>query len=357
MRNKLLKLFALIGVIAVLATPSFAAKKVKWNLAMTWPKTLSPLVHPPQKLAKLLDEMSGGGFTIKVDDSSKHKSPLGIFNMVKGGQYDIGHSASYYYKGIEMSMALLTTAPFSMTTAEQYSWYYYGEGEALTKKVFDKHGMYAFPSGNTGVQMGGWFRSEIKSLADLKGLKMRIPGLAGEIFSKLGVTVTNIAPGELFTSLQMGTIDALEWVGPSMDVKMGFYKIAPFYYTGWHEPASDMHFYVNKRAYDKLSKEYQTMLKTAIRTVGMDMYFENYNMNADAWKKMKVENPNIKVKTFPKKVLKAMKKATDEVMMSYSKKDPLFKEIYESRQNYLNKVRPWTKLSDYDYIRTSEMVK
>lgn len=357
MTNRLLKLFAVIGVLSLLATPSFAAKKVKWNLAMTWPKTLVPLVHPSQKLSQLLEEMSGGKFIIKVDGAGKHKSPLGIFNMVKGGQYQIGHSSSYYYKGIDMSMALLTTSPFGMTTAEQYSWYYYGGGEALTKKVFDKHGMLSFPSGNTGVQMGGWFAKEIKSLEDLKGLKMRIPGMAGEIFAKLGVTVTNIAPGELFTSLQMGTIDALEWVGPSMDIKMGFYKIAPFYYTGWHEPASDMHFYVNERAYKKLPDEYKTMLKTAIRMVGMDMYFENYDLNAEAWQQMKKEYPNIKVKTFPKKVLKAMKKATDEVMMEYSKKDPLFKEIYESQSNYLKKVRPWTKLSDYDYIRTNEMVK
>ncbi len=357
MRNKMFKLLAVLGVVTLLSTPSFAAKKVKWKLAMTWPKTLTPLVNPPKELAKLVKEMSGGKFIIKVDGAGKHKSPLGILDFVQGGLYDMGHTSSYYYKGKSIGAALLTTVPFGMTTAEQYAWYYNGGGEALAKKVYDKFGIDFYPAGNTGVQMGGWFRSEIKSLDDLKGLKMRIPGMAGEIFSKLGVTVTNIAPGELFTSLQMGTIDALEWVGPSMDIKMGFYKIAPFYYTGWHEPASDMQFFVNQKAYAKLPAEYKTILKTAMKTVGLNMYFENYHLNAVSWEKMKEEYPSIKVKTFPDNVLKAMKKATDEVMAEYSKKDPLFKEIYESQRDYLKSVREWTKISDYDFIKTSEIVK
>jgi TRAP-type mannitol/chloroaromatic compound transport system substrate-binding protein len=357
MNKKMLKSLAIVTTIAILSTPLFAAKKVRWKLAMTWPKTLTPLVTPPLQLAQKVKEMSGGNFIIKVDGKGKHKAPLGILNLVKSRQYQMGHTSSYYYKGLDMATALLTTIPFGMTTAEQHAWYYYGGGKELTKKVYDKFQIDSYPGGNTGVQMGGWFRKEIKSLEDLKGLKMRIPGMAGEIFSKLGVAVTNIPGGELYTALDMGTVDAVEWVAPSLDIKMGFHKIAPFYYTGWHEPASDMHFFVNQKAFAKLSKENQTILTTAIRAVSADMYSDNYYQNIVAWEKMKKEYPNIKVKTFPKEVLKAMKKANDQIMQEYGKQNALFKEIYNSQLAFMKKAREWTKISDYDFIKINEMVK
>ncbi len=357
MKNKFLKSVLVFGAVALLVTPSFAAKKVKWKLAMTWPTTLAPLSTPPQKLATLVEQMSGGDFTIQVHGKEKHKAALGILDMVKNKQYEMGHTSSYYYKGKEMSTALLTTTPFGMTSTEQYSWYYYGGGEALTKKVYDKFKIDCYPGGNTGVQMGGWFRKEINSLEDLKGLKMRIPGMAGEVFAKLGVNVTNIPAGELYTSLDRGTIDALEWVGPGMDIKMGFHKVAPYYYTGWHEPASEMHFFVNQRAFSKLKDEYKVILQTAIKAVTADMMYDNFAMNTEAWEKMQTEFPNIKVKTFPTNVLKAMKKSTDEVMDSYSKQDALFNEVYSSQKAFMKKARKWTKISEYDYITTSEEVK
>jgi TRAP-type mannitol/chloroaromatic compound transport system substrate-binding protein len=332
-------------------------KVVHWKLAMTWPKTLAPLATPPQKLAELMKEMSGGKFTIKVHGKGTHKAPLSILDLVKNNQYEMGHTSSYYYKGKSISTALLTTTPFGLTTTEQYSWYYYGGGKELTKKVYDPFNIDCYPGGNTGVQMGGWFAKEIQSLDDLQGLKMRIPGMAGEVFARLGVSVTNIPAGELYTALDRGAIDALEWVGPGMDIKMGFHKVAPFYYTGWHEPASEMHFFINQKAFATLTPEYQTMLQTAIKAVTADMLYDNFSMNVEAWEKMKGEYPDIKVKTFPKPVLKAMKKATDEVMEIYSKQDTLFKEIYTSQQNYIKKARKWTKISQYDYITTSEMVK
>ncbi|MCI5120071.1 MAG: ABC transporter substrate-binding protein, partial [Candidatus Electrothrix sp. AUS4] len=196
-------------------------------------------------------------------------------------------------------------------------------------------------------------KKEINSLDDLKGLKMRIPGLAGEVFAKLGVNVTNIPAGELYTSLDRGTIDALEWVGPGMDIRMGFHKVAPYYYTGWHEPASEMQFLINKRAYSKLPPEYQAMLKTAMKAAAADMYYENYAESAEAWDKMKSEYPDIKVKTFPQPVLKAMKKATDEVLEGYAAQDALFKEILASQRGFMQKARQWTIISDYNYLKTS----
>ncbi len=345
------------AAVALLASPALAEKTVKWKLAETWPSTLTPLASPPAMVAKLVKEMSGGKFIIKVEGKEKHKAPLGILDMVKGGQYQMGHSGSYYWKGKDISTIFFTTIPFGMTTPELNAWFYYDDGMKYMQQVYDRFNVLNFPGGNTGVQMGGWFKKEIKTLDDLKGLKMRIPGLAGEVFAKLGVNVTNIPAGELYTSLDRGTIDALEWVGPGMDIKMGFHKIAPYYYTGWHEPASEMQFLVNKRAFNKLSPENQAILKTAMKAAAADMYYENYAASANAWQKMKTDFPNIKVKTFPLPVLKAMKKATDELLDSYAAKDPQFKEILASVRAFQKKARAWTVISDYKYIQTTKAVE
>ena len=351
------KISLMCAALLMLATPALAQKTVKWKLAMSWPSTLTPFASTVQKFAQSVSDMTGGKFIIKVDGKEKHKAALGILDMVRGGQYEMGHSASYYWKGKDITSVFFTTAPFGMTTAEQNGWFYYGGGMELMEKSYEKFRVLSFPGGNTGVQMGGWFRKEIASLDDLKGLKMRIPGLAGEVFAKLGVNVTNIPAGELYTSLDRGTIDALEWVGPGMDIKMGFHKIAPYYYTGWHEPATELQYLVNPRAYDRLSPEYKAILMIAMRAATSDMYNENFHDSANAWAKMKTEYPNIKVKTFPEPVLKAMKNATDEVMESYAAENEEFKTVYESQKAYMAKAREWTKISDYYYIQTSEMVE
>jgi len=355
--KKFAKIALAVTAAATLLASPLSAKKIKWKLAMTWPSTLTPLASPPAKVAALVKEMSDGKFIIKVEGKEKHKAPLGILDMVKGGQYQMGHSGSYYWKGKDINTVWFTTVPFGMTPSEQYAWFYYGNGKKYMKEVYDKFGVYNYPGGNTGNQMGGWFKKEIKSVEDLKGLKMRIPGLAGEVMAKLGVNVTNIPAGELYTALDRGTIDALEWVGPGMDIKMGFHKVAKYYYTGWHEPASEMQFLVNKKAFDKLPKKYQTMLETAMKAASMDMYIENFAESTDAWAKMKKEHPEIEVKTFPLPVLKALKKASDEVYAEYSAKNPKFKEIYEDYTNYMKKARAWSMMSQYYYLDTSKKLE
>ncbi len=339
------------------ATPAMAEKTIKWKLAMTWPSTLTPLASPPAKLAQMVSDMTDGNFIIKVDGKEKHKAALGILDMVKGGQYEMGHSASYYWKGKNITTTIFTTVPFGMTAAEQAAWLYYGGGMELMQELYDTFDVYAFPGGNTGVQMGGWFRKEITSLDDLNGLKMRIPGLAGEVFARLGVNVTNIPAGELYTSLDRGTIDALEWVGPGMDIRMGFHKIAPYYYTGWHEPASDMQFLINKRQFDRLPKSYQAALKVAIKAVSADMYAENYADSATAWAKMKEEYPDIKVKSFPPEVLAKMKEETDNVLNAYAEQDPFFKKVLTSQRQFMDKARAWTTISEFYYLQTSAEVR
>lgn len=180
----------------------------------------------PKNMAKLAAEMSNGRIQIRIDSANKHKAPLGVFDMVKSGQYDLGHSSSYYWKGKVPNTLFFSSMPFGMIATEQYAWFYYGGGMPLMEKVYAPHNLLSFPGGNSDIQMGGWFKKEINSVDDLQGLKMRIPGFAGEVLAKLGAKPTNIAPGELYTSLERGTIDALEWVGPAFDLRMGFHKIA-----------------------------------------------------------------------------------------------------------------------------------
>lgn len=347
---KILKSALLITALTFCSSALAKEKVYKLTMATTWGPTLSPLIDSAQNMAKYANEMSNGQLEIRIDAANKHKAPLGVFDMVKGGQYDMGHSASYYWKGKDINTLPFTSMPFGLTSPEQYSWFYYGGGLELMQKAYEKHNVLSFPGGSTGVQMGGWFKKEINSLEDLKGLKMRIPGFAGEIMAKVGVMVTNIAPGELYTALDRNSIDALEWVGPSMDIKMGFHKIAPYYYTGWHEPASEMQFLVNKRKFEKLPKHLQIVLTNSMRLAAYDMYIQNYDMNIQAWDEMKKEYPNIIVKTWPKDVMDALKKANIELRDEMKAKSPLLKEILDSQEQYQAKARKWTEISDYLYL-------
>lgn len=344
--------FKTILVLSCMLFTLHANEKVyKLKMATTWGPTLSPLIDAANNMATMAEKLSNGQLKIRIDTANKHKSPLGILDMVKGGQYDMGHSASYYWKGKDINTLPFTSMPFGLTSPEQYAWFYHGGGLELMQKVYDKHQVYSFPGGSTGVQMGGWFRQEIKTLDDLQGLKMRIPGFAGEIMARLGVQVTNIAPGELYTALDTNSIDALEWVGPSMDITMGFHKIAPFYYTGWHEPASEMHFIINQKVYNKLPKHLQDILVISMRLAAYDMYIQNYDMNANAWEMMKKEFPNISVKTFPKPIMDAMKKANEALIEEMTQDNALLKEVLDSQKAYQKKVRVWTQMSDYLYLK------
>jgi TRAP-type mannitol/chloroaromatic compound transport system substrate-binding protein len=332
-----------------------ADKKVySIKLATTWPANFPVFGDAVENFKKMAEEMSDGRLEIRIDTANKHKAALGIFDMVKSGQYEMGHSASYYYKGKVPNTLYFTTMPFGMTASEQYGWFYYGGGMELMDKVYNEHNLYSFPGGNTGNQMGGWFQKEINTVADLQGLKMRIPGFAGEVVSKLGVAVTNIPAGELYTALDRGTIDALEWVGPSLDLRMGFHKVAPYYYTGWHEPATELNFMVNKKFMDKLPKDLQVILKVSMKTASYDMLTQSNHESGKNWASMKQEFPNIKVRTFPEGVMKAIKKANDELLVEKAASDPLAKEILDSQAAYLKQIRPWTIMADYSYLKSLE---
>ncbi len=326
-------------------------KKYKWRLAMTWPTNFPILGDAVIKMAKDVKRMSGGQFEIRIDSKNKHKAPLGILDMVKAGQYEMGSSASYYWKGKDVNTMFFTSMPFGMIAPEQYAWFYYGGGLELMKKVYDYHGVYAYPGGNTGNQMGGWFKKEIKTIDDLQGLKMRIPGFAGEVIAKLGTVVTNIPAGELYTALDRGTIDALEWVGPSLDLKMGFHKVAPYYYTGWHEPASEMQFLVNKKKFDQLPDHLKAILENAMELAAFDMYAHITHRSAENWASIQKDYPNVKIRTFPKDVMDRLKQENNKLLEAMAAKNELFKEILNSQQNYMKTMREWTRISDYAYLK------
>ncbi len=325
-------------------------KKYRWRLAETWGPNFPIFGEATKNMAKMVNEMSNGRLTIRIDSSNKHKSPLGVFDFVKTGQYQMAHSGSYYWKGKNFNTMFFTTVPFGMTAPEQYAWFYYGGGMELMKKVYDQYGILSFPGGNTGNQMGGWFKKEINSVEDLKGLKMRIPGFAGEVLARLGAKPTNIPAGELYTALERNTIDALEWVGPSLDLRMGFHKIAPYYYTGWHEPATELQFMVNEKAFNSLPKDLQKILTVAMKTAAYDMYAQSYHESAMNLATLEKDYPNVKMRSFPKPVMNAILKTNDELLKEFAEKDPMTAEILQSLSDYKQKARAWTNLSDRAYL-------
>lgn len=339
------------------ATQAHAQEKFTLRLAETWGPNFPIFGDTTKRFAELAEEMSDGRLRMRIDSANKHKAPLGVFDMVKAGQYDLGHSASYYWKGKVPETLYFTSMPFGMTAIEQYAWFYYGDGMELMQEVYEPHNMLSFPGGNTGIQMGGWFRKEINSLEDLQGLKMRIPGFAGEVFAEVGVSPTNIPPGELYTALERNTIDAVEWVGPALDLRLGFQQIADYYYTGWHEPATELQFLVNKKTWEELPKDLQVILKTAMRVSAYDMLVHSQHANAEAWANIKEEYPNVQIKQFPQDVFQAMYDANKKLLKEAAAEDELAARIIESQEEYLEKTRAYTDISERAYLNTMAEVE
>ncbi|WP_375749907.1 TRAP transporter substrate-binding protein [Vibrio sp. HN007] len=351
----LIKTVSLAAIAAFSLSAHSAEKVYRLKLAETWGPNTPILGDASKNMAKLANEMSNGRLQIRIDSANKHKAPFGVFDMVKSGQYDLGHSSSYYWKGKVPNTLFFSSMPFGMMTTEQYAWFYRGGGMELMQEVYGPHNLLSFPGGNSDIQMGGWFKKEIKSVDDLQGIKMRIPGFAGEVFARVGAKPTNIAPGELYTSLERGTIDALEWVGPAFDLRMGFQNIAPYYYTAWHEPGSETQFLVNKRKWESLPKDLQVILETAFRVAAFDMYVQAIDANAVAWDKMLEDNPDIKVRDFPEEVMDAMRTATTELLAEQAARDELAKRIVDSQAEYTKKVRAWTDISTKAYLDSSKL--
>ena len=270
-------------------------EKFRWKMVTTWPPGFPGLGTGAAELAALITEASGGRITVQVYGAGELVPAFEVFDAVSRGTAQIGHGAGYYWKGKLPSAQFFSATPFGMNAQERNAWMFYGDGEALWREVYEPFNLVPAAAGNTGVQMGGWFNKEINSLGDLQGLKMRIPGFAGEVLAKVGASPTNIPPGELYTALERNTIDALEWVGPSLDLRMGFHKIAPYYYTVSHEPATELQFMINKKSWEKLPADLQEILRVAMRVAAYDMYAQSYHESAVNWATIKSEYPDMLV--------------------------------------------------------------
>lgn len=323
-------------------------KKTIIRLATSWPASFPIIGTNIERFAERIKIISEGTIEVKLYPKDTLIPALAVFDAASSGQIDAFHSGPYYWKGKNPSFSLVSGIPFGFTAEEISSWMIFGGGYDLWREQYAKYNLYPFMGGNTNIQMGGWFRKPIKSLADMQGLKMRIPGLAGEVFAKFGVNPVLLAAGEIYTSLERGVIDAAEWVGPALDIKMGFHKVAPYYYSGWHEAGSILEITFNKIFWEKLPNEHKIMLEMASHEMNANMTHQFHYENIQALKKF--QELGIEILQFPKDVTNAGKVALKEVLDDLSVKSQDFKIINQSIQGYLKDSILWSDISLKYYL-------
>jgi len=330
------------------------AKTFKWKLVTSWPKNFPGLGTAPERFAEQVEQLSGGRLTIKVYGAGELVPALQVFDAVSQGTAEMGHSGAYYWKGKASAAQFFTSVPFGLTAQEMNGWIQYGGGQALWEEVYAPFNLLPLPGGNTGVQMGGWFNKEINSVDDLKGLKMRIPGLGGEVLARAGGTPVTLPGGEIFTSLQTGTIDATEWVGPYNDLAFGFYKDAEnYYYPGWHQPGSMMEFTINKDAFAELPADLQAIVRITAKAINEDMLAEYTTRNQAALIELK-EKHGVDVREFPADVLDKLQTLSDEVVAEVAGADPLSQKVYDSYKAYRDQVKAYHAVSEQAYINARD---
>ncbi|MEM6543383.1 MAG: TRAP transporter substrate-binding protein DctP [Pseudomonadota bacterium] len=323
---------------------------IEWKLVTTWPKNLPGLGHTPEVFAQTVARMTGGRLQIRVYGAGEIVPAFEVFDAVSSGVAEVGHGASYYWKGKIPASVFYTSVPFGMTAQEINGWIHYGGGQALWEELYAPAGIVPLAGGNSGVQMAGWFNREINSLEDLRGLRMRIPGLAGEVFTEAGGEAVRIPGGEVYTALQTGVIDAVEWVGPYNDLALGLHEIAEYYYyPGWHETGSTLEFIVNEKALRALPEELQAIVRTAARAANADMLDEFTARNNRALREM-VEKHNVKLRRLPDDVLEALYEGSERAMAKLVAKDPMAAKVYASFSRFLDDARAYHEISEQAYI-------
>ena len=322
-------------------------KKVTLKLATSWPAHFPIMGTGVDNFAKRCLELSDGSLEIKVYPKNILVPALEVFDATSAAQIDAFHSGVYYWKGKNPAFSIFGGMPLGLTSEEMITWLKFGGGYALWREMYAKFNLYPLIGGTTGPQMGGWFKKEINTLSDLKGLKMRIPGLGGEVMKKLGVNPVLLPAGEIYTSLERGTIDATEWVGPALDSMMGFSKAADYYYTGWHEPGSILEITFNKTRWEKLSPQHRAIITTATEEMTGTMLQEFRYKNAKALQELP---KNVKIKTFPKEMMDAAKIALKEVLIEESKQSKDFKRALKSYRDFYNLNKPYDDISTKNFL-------
>jgi len=323
----------------------------QWKLVTSWPKNFPGLGKAPETFARYVQDMSGGRLKIKVYGAGELVPGFEVFDAVSQGTAQMGHAGSYYWKGKMPASTIFTAIPFGMNATEMNGWLHYGGGLQLWRELYKPFGVIPFAGGNTGVQLAGWFKKEIKSIEDLKGLKMRIPGLGGEVLKKAGGVPVALTGGEVFTALQTGAIDATEWVGPYNDLAFGFYKAADYYYySGWHEPGAMLEFTVNEKAFNALPKDLQAIVEVATRAANQDMLDEYTARNNQAMQAL-VEKHGVKMLPLPTDVMQKLKALTADVMAEQVAADAQFKKIYDSYLKFQRGAENYHKISEWEYYK------
>jgi TRAP-type mannitol/chloroaromatic compound transport system substrate-binding protein len=339
---------------ATMTTPAHAQSRHRWKLVTTWPKNFPGLGTAANRLAALITQMSGGRISVKVYGAAELVPAFEVFDAVSAGTAELGHGAAYYWKGKHEAAQFFSTVPFGLTAQEMNGWLYHGGGLQLWNELYARFGLIAAPAGNSGVQMGGWFNREIRSLADLQGLKMRIPGLGGEVLKRAGGTPVNLPGGELFTALQSGAIDATEWMGPYNDLAFGLYQAAKYYYyPGWHEPGTTLEAIINKHAFDELTPDLQTIVQSACTVVNLEMLAEYTAKNPVALATL-VNDHHVDVRQFPHDVIERLRHLATDVVAEIAQKDAFSNKVYQSYQQFLNQAKTWTALSEQIYIQNRD---
>ena len=337
----------LAGILAAGAAPAFAqgAGEIRWRLASSFPKSLDTIFGASEFLAKRVADASGGKFQIRPFAAGEIVPGLQVVDAVSNGTVECGHTASYYYIGKDPTYALGTTVPFGPNARQFNSWWVQGGGEALMNEFYREHNLHGLLCGNTGAQMGGWFRKEIKSMDDMKGLKFRVGGFAGLILTRLGVVPQQIAGGDIYPALEKGTIDACEWVGPYDDEKLGFNKVAKYYYyPGWWEGASVGSLYINNKAWDELPKAYRAMAETAAGLVTSWMVPKYDAGNPPALRRLVAAGTELR--PFPRSVLEPCFNEAYKYYDELSAKDPKFKKIYDSLKAFRSDENLWFRVAE-----------
>ena len=349
-RRDFLKVSAAGAAATAIASPAIAqsSPEIKWRLTSSFPKSLDTIYGGAEQVSKYVAEMTDNKFQIQVFAAGEIVPGLQALDATSNGTVEMSHTVSYYYVGKDPTFAIFASVPFGLNARQQNSWWYQGGGMELGNEFFKKHGVIGFATGNTGTQMGGWFRKEIKTVADLSGLKFRIGGIAGQVLQKVGVVPQQIAGGDIYPALEKGTIDAAEWVGPYDDEKLGFQKVAKFYYyPGFWEGGPCVHSFVNLEKWNALPKSYQAVLANATAQANTWMNARYDMQNPAALKRLVASGTQLR--PFSNEVLEACLKATNELWAELSAKNADFKKVIDSMQAYRSDQYLWWQVAEYTF--------
>jgi len=357
-RRSLIKHTGIAGVLAAGIAPAVQAQQaIRWRLASSFPKSLDTIFGCAEKLAETVKAQTGGKFEISVHPGGELMPAFGVIDALQGDSIDMAQTAAYYFSGKDPIFSFSTAVPFGLTMRQDRAWRLHGNGDKLLNEFFAQYNFFSASAGNTTTQMGGWYRKEIKTVADLKGLKMRMGGgVFGEAMGRMGVIGQNMPAGDIYQALEKGTLDAVEFTVPHDDAKLGFNKVAPYYYyPGWWEGGANLDFCVNLKRFNALPKEYQAILKSAMDTAAIDMTAKYDALNPIALKKLIAEGT--KLKAFPKAVLDEGLRISMEVFAEHEAKSPLFKKIHQDMRAFQRDQILWNRFSEYPFTQYMNAAK